>query len=95
MFSPNIKIFWFIPLIIAVIYYINKSFNRNLFLSNIEGYQSLEDCKNQGYPHAFCMNVPIQSVISDSYCNCHNRELGTLDKYNNCHCLPYNPETQI
>ena len=53
MFSPNIKIFWFIPLIIAVIYYINKSFNRNLFLSNIEGYQSLEDCKIKDTPQRF------------------------------------------
>ena len=94
MFSLNIKNISYILLIIATIYYIFKSYESKIFSSNIEGYQSLVDCKIQGYPHEFCMNVPVQSVISNSYCNCHNRELGTLDQYNNCHCLPFNPEIQ-
>lgn len=30
----------------------------------VEGYESLEECKKQGYPHDFCMRVPIQSMIT-------------------------------
>ena len=35
-------------------------------LSNkiVEGYESFEECKTQGYPHDFCMSVPIQSMIT-------------------------------
>jgi hypothetical protein len=35
-------------------------------LSNkiVEGYESFEKCKIQGYPHDFCMSVPIQSMIT-------------------------------
>lgn len=29
----------------------------------IEGYQSYEDCVNQGYPLDFCLQVPVQSYI--------------------------------
>ena len=92
MFFPNTKKIFFILLTITAIYYVIKSYEVKIFLSNKEGYQSLLDCKNQGYPHKFCMNVPIQSVISDSYCNCDNRQLGTIGVNNKCHCLPFNPE---
>jgi len=30
----------------------------------VEGYESLEECKKQGYAHDFCMRVPIQSMIT-------------------------------
>ena len=30
----------------------------------MEGYESLEECKKQGYPNNFCMHVPIQSMIT-------------------------------
>ena len=36
-------------------------------LSFRENYQSLTDCLNQGYPKDFCIQTPIQAVISDSY----------------------------
>jgi hypothetical protein len=29
----------------------------------IEGYQSYEDCVEQGYPLDFCLHVPVQSYI--------------------------------
>lgn len=29
----------------------------------IEGYQSYEDCVEQGYPLDFCLQVPVQSYI--------------------------------
>jgi len=32
----------------------------------VEGYESFEECKKQGYPHKFCMHVPIQSMITTS-----------------------------
>ena len=30
---------------------------------NVEGFDSLENCKKQGYPLDFCMRVPIQAYI--------------------------------
>jgi len=30
--------------------------------SVVEGYQSYEDCVNQGYPLDFCLKVPAQAV---------------------------------
>lgn len=29
----------------------------------IEGYQSYEDCVEQGYPLDFCLQVPVQAYI--------------------------------
>ena len=57
-----------------------------------EGYQSLTNCLDQGYPHDFCMNVPIQSVISDGYCNCTNGQLGTYVTAHKCSCFAFNPQ---
>lgn len=33
----------------------------------VEGYESLTSCLEQGYPHKFCLQVPVQSVIHDRY----------------------------
>ena len=38
----------------------------NFFRYNVEGYESLIECKKQGYGHDFCMRVPIQSMINTS-----------------------------
>lgn len=29
----------------------------------VEGYQSYEDCLDQGYPINFCLQVPVQSYV--------------------------------
>jgi len=29
----------------------------------VEGYQSYEDCLQQGYPRDFCLQVPVQAMI--------------------------------
>ncbi len=67
----------------------------NYIFTNItptkENYQSLTDCLNQGYPNDFCINTPIQSVISDKYCNCSNGQLGTYKFNNQCFCYPFDP----
>ncbi len=56
-----------------------------------EGYESLTNCVDQGYPRSFCLKAPIQSVIGDGYCYCGNRQLGTRKSDGNCHCFPFNP----
>ena len=56
-----------------------------------EGYQSLTNCLNQGYPNSFCLKTPIRSVIGDGYCNCANRQLGMRKSDGKCHCFPFNP----
>lgn len=56
-----------------------------------EGYQSLTNCLDQGYPRDFCMQTPIQSVIDDGYCECGNGQLGTYRTENKCYCYPFNP----
>jgi len=61
-------------------------------LSFRENYQSLTDCLNQGYPKDFCIQTPIQAVISDSYCNCANGQLGTYKHRNQCYCYPFDPQ---
>lgn len=35
--------------------------------SLVEGYESLTQCIEQGYPHNFCLHVPVQSVLSNHY----------------------------
>ena len=56
-----------------------------------EGYESITNCVDQGYPRSFCLKGPIQSVIGDGYCYCANRQLGTRKSDGECHCFPYNP----
>ena len=34
-----------------------------LLWKNVEGFDSLENCLNQGYPPKFCKRVPIQAYI--------------------------------
>ncbi len=56
-----------------------------------EGYESLTNCIDQGYPKSFCLKGPIQSSIGDGYCYCANRQLGTRKSDGECHCFPFNP----
>ena len=52
-----------LPLILIFTIIVISTYNV-YYVYNREGYQSLEDCKKQGYPHDFCMRVPIQSFIN-------------------------------
>ena len=56
-----------------------------------EGYESITNCVDQGYPRSFCLKVPIQSSIGNGYCYCANRQLGTRKSDGECHCFPFNP----
>ena len=40
----------------------------------------------------FLYTTPIQTVISDSYCNCANGQLGTYKHRNQCYCYPFDPQ---
>jgi hypothetical protein len=55
-----------------------------------EGFQSVVNCVDQGYPQDFCMHVPAQAVIDSGYCNCVNGELGTRTQPGLCSCFPFN-----
>ena len=76
-----------IILVLGLSYNIYKIYNKQI----VEGYQSFTDCLNQGYPKDFCIQTPIQSVISESYCNCANGQLGTYKHDNQCYCYPFDP----
>jgi hypothetical protein len=54
----------------VLIYLVEHRDYINIYMRNTEGYQSLTDCKEQGYPHDFCMKVRIQSVIYDTKSDC-------------------------
>lgn len=47
-------------LFVVIIYALYIHYNIGIF----EGYESLIECKKQGYAHDFCMRVPIQSMIT-------------------------------
>ena len=49
-----------VPFVIVAILLMILYYSQNI----VEGYESLEECKKQGYPHNFCMHVPIQSMIT-------------------------------
>ena len=53
--------------------------------STIEGYESLTNCIDQGYPKDWCMKTPIQSQIDDGYCYCGNGQLGTFQYDGKCY----------
>jgi hypothetical protein len=55
-----LKIF-FLCLVIIV----NGLIYQLLVYKNKEGYESLSSCLAQGYPKAFCFNVPIQACLKD------------------------------
>ena len=59
--------------------------------SSKEGFQSVVNCVDQGYPSDFCMRVPAQAVISSGYCECANGQLGTQSQPGVCSCFPFNP----
>jgi len=79
-------------LLILIIFFVMAYNTYNIYNKQIvEGYQSFTDCLNQGYPKDFCIQTPVQSVISDSYCNCVNGQLGTYKHDNQCYCYPFDP----
>ena len=43
-------------IIVARIYYL-------FFRTTKEGFDSFENCKKIGYPHDFCMTVPVEAYI--------------------------------
>ena len=43
-----------------------------------EGYESLTACLEQGYPTAFCNEVPIQSCLT----NCNDEDTNLSKKWN-------------
>ena len=55
-----------------------------------EGYESLTNCIDQGYPKDWCLKTPIQSQIDDGYCYCGNGQLGTYRYGGKCYCAPFN-----
>ncbi len=79
-------IFLIVILLVLTLIHIVRYSSRNR-----EGYESITNCVDQGYPRSFCLKVPIQSVIGDGYCYCANRQLGTRKSDGNCHCFPFNP----
>ena len=79
-------IFVTVTLIALVLAHTNPAFFRFR-----EGYESLTNCIDQGYPKSFCLKGPIQSSIGDGYCYCANRQLGTRKADGECHCFPFNP----
>ena len=74
--------------ILLIIFFVNYI----VYPSNIvEGFESLTNCINQGYPKDWCMQTPLQSVLSSGSCYCGNRQLGTYQSDGKCHCPYINP----
>lgn len=62
---------------------------RHVVKGNREGFQAVENCLNQGYPHDFCMHTPLDSIQGGDYCNCANGQLGIRPQPGLCSCFPY------
>ena len=69
-------------IILLIIFFANWAYPRR------EGYESLTNCIDQGYPREWCLQTPIQSQIDDGYCYCGNGQLGTYRYGDKCYCSP-------
>jgi hypothetical protein len=57
----------------------------------IEGFESYENCVQQGYPNSFCMEGPIISKVDYGYCKCADGRFGSFHMDNGtCYCYLYN-----
>ena len=65
-------------IIAAYIYYVFFPTTTDVKTKKKEGFESLMNCKNQGYPHDFCMRVPIQSYIGPPIGNFTEKKFNTF-----------------
>jgi hypothetical protein len=60
-----ILLFFLISIICRVYYLFFRTKTPNPVKNEIEGFESLDSCLDQGYPDNFCNRIPLQACIKN------------------------------
>jgi len=81
----NYKLFFIFLLLVCIILF-NSSQH-----SFKEGFESYNNCREQGYPLDFCTQIPIQSKTGNEYCSCADGYFGSWHMgEGKCYCYLFN-----
>jgi hypothetical protein len=77
-----------IPIFLLLIFIILFNSSRH---SSKEGFESYNNCVEQGYPMDFCIKTPIQSKVDHGYCSCADGYFGSWHMgEGKCYCYLFN-----
>jgi hypothetical protein len=77
-----------IPIFLLLIFIILFNSSRH---SSKEGFESYNNCIEQGYPMDFCIRTPIQSKVDNGYCSCADGYFGSWHMgEGKCYCYMFN-----